>query len=317
MLLKKYTREIVEGNPYLNELIWYDDGQRQIPFLSMRREIRRRRFDAVVVVYPRHRLAWLMALAGIPIRIGTGFRLYSFLFNRRVYDHRKHATRHEVEYNIGLLRELGCRATGDPEFIIAIPDEARGRARQIKASVGGAPIVVIHPGSGGSAREWPKERFGTLAAELIRDEHVAVFVTGTEAEQEKVNKVISYTDGKATSLAGKLSIKELAALLELTDLFVGNSTGPLHIAAALGTPVVGIYPQHTVMSAQRWGPKTEWKRVFIPARPIDCRDCMRGDKECECMSSILVSDVLAGARELMKEKRTRPLPTSSIGKVSA
>jgi len=317
MLLNRYTGEIVEGNPYLNELIWYDDGRQLVPFLAMRKEIRRRRFDAVVVVYPRHRLAWLMALAGIPVRIGTGFRFYSFLFNRRVYEHRKDAKKHEVEYNIGLLRELGCHATGEPEFVINIPEEVRQRAKVITNPAGKNPIVVLHPGSGGSAREWPAERFGALAAELMKNDHVAVFVTGTDAEVDKVNQVINRTDGKATSLAGKLSIKELAAVLELADLFVANSTGPLHIAAAVGTSVIGIYPQHTPMSARRWGPRTELKRVFIPSRPVDCQKCVVGDRICECMTSIETSAVLEGARDLLKQGKIGTRPISSAGRVSA
>ena len=317
MLLNRYTGEIVEGNPYLNELIWYDDRRKLIPFMAMRSEIRQRRFDVAVVVYPRHRLAWLMALAGIPVRIGTGFRLYSFLFNRRVYEHRKDAAKHEVDYNIGLLREIGCHATGEPEFVITIPEEARQRARGITGSTRKGPIVVIHPGSGGSAREWPVERFGALAADLMKNDHAAVFVTGTDAEVDKVNQVIAQTDGKATSLAGKLSVKELAAILELADLFVANSTGPLHIAAAVGTPVIGIYPQHTAMSARRWGPQTDLKRVFIPSRPVDCKECEAGDRICECMSGLETSAVLAGARDLLKQGKSRTPPTSSVGRVSA
>jgi ADP-heptose:LPS heptosyltransferase len=315
MLLKRYTGEIVEGNPYLNELIWYDDGDRLVPFFRMRAEIRKRRFDAVVIVYPRHRLAWLMALARIPVRVGTGFRIYSFLFNRKVYEHRKDAARHELEYNISLLRQLDCQASDKPRFVISIPDGVRQRAKEILAPAGGKPVVVVHPGSGGSAREWGAERFGALADELIRGDHVAVFVTGTDAEDAKVNEVIRHTGGRAISLVGKLSVKELAAVIERAVLFVANSTGPLHIAAAMGTPVIGIYPQHTAMSARRWGPWTERKRVFVPERPVDCMVCTVEGKTCECMSSIHVSHVLAGARDLLRQGKGSQ--DSSPDKVSA
>jgi len=314
MLLKRYTGEIVEGNPYLNELIWYDEGAGPVPFWKMRRELQARNFDAAVVVYPRFRLAWLMTLAGIPIRIGTGFRFYSFLFNRRVYEHRKNATRHEVDYNIGLLRELGCRREGEPEFFINIPDASRQRIRELTKQAGDRRIVVLHPGSGGSAREWPATRFGALAAMLQKD-HVSIFVTGTEVEKEKVEQVVSQSGGNGVSLAGKLNVKELAALLEQADLFVSNSTGPLHIAVAVGTSVVGIYPQHTAMSSARWGPRTGRKRVFVPSRPLDCEKCLEKNAQpCECMSSITVEEVYHGARELLD--RGAGVHSASVGRNS-
>jgi len=318
MLLNRYTGEIVEGNPYLNEFIWYDGAGGPVPFWQMRRELRIRNFDAAVVVYPRFRLAWLMALAGIPVRIGTGFRFYSFLFNKRVYEHRKDAARHEVEYNIGLLRELGCTHDGEPEFFIRVPAEARRRVREITVQAGSRKIVVLHPGSGGSAREWPASSFGSLAERLLKKDDVNIFVTGTDREKEKVNEVASLTGGKAVSLAGKLTVKELAALLEQAALFVANSTGPLHIAAALGTPVVGIYPQHTAMSIRRWGPQTMRKRVFVPSRPLDCKECVLKDSvPCECMASITVDEVYAGATELLYSSGNSRVQLTSIGKGSA
>ena len=306
MLLNRYTGEIVGGNPYLNELLWYDDNNGIVPFWKMRREIRRRRFDAVVVVYPRFRLAWLMALAGIPVRVGTGFRAYSFLFNRRVYEHRKNAARHEVDYNIGLIRELGCLPTGEPEFLIHVPEDARRSIREVLAEQKGRRIVVMHPGSGGSAREWPVRYFGLLASRLLESGGTAVYVTGTLSEKPMVEEVVAIGGKGAISLAGELTVKQLAALLSEADLFVANSTGPLHIAAALGTPVIGIYPQHTPMSAKRWGPRTEKKRVYSPQRREDCRDCVDGTSaSCECMASISVDTVYSGALELLQEQRRR------------
>jgi ADP-heptose:LPS heptosyltransferase len=304
MLLNRYTGEIVGGNPYLNELLWYDDGNGIVPFWKMRREIRKRRFDAVVVVYPRFRLACLMALAGIPLRVGTGFRAYSFLFNRRVFEHRKNAARHEVDYNIGLIRELGCIPRGEPEFLIHIPEDARRSVEEILGEPKGRRIIVIHPGSGGSAREWPAAHFGSLASRLLQQGDATIYVTGTQNEKSKVDAVVALAGHGAVSLAGELTVKQLAALLSVADLFVANSTGPLHIAAALGTPVLGLYPQHTPMSAKRWGPRTEKKRVYSPQRREDCRDCVDGTSaSCECMASISVDTVYSGARELLEERR--------------
>src|SRR5512140_340077 len=107
MLLQRYTGAIVEGHPHAGTLLWYDDNDGLVPFRVMLTTIRAQRFDAVVLAHPTFRLALLMWLARIPVRVGTGYRFYSILFNRRVFEHRKDARRHELEYNMNLLAELG------------------------------------------------------------------------------------------------------------------------------------------------------------------------------------------------------------------
>ena len=317
MLLKRYTGEIVEGNPYVNELLWYDDENGVVPFWKMCRVLRERKFDAAVVVYPRPRLAWLMACSRIPLRIGTGYRYYSFLFNRRVFEHRRDAKRHEVEYNLNLLKELGCTSTAAIEFFIDIPEEAESKVDTLLRNAGAernCQVIVIHPGSGGSAREWPAEHFGLLAAHLSRD-GAFVVVTGTYAEEREVDAVVLAAGGKALPLVGKLNVKELAALLRRASLVIANSTGPLHIAAAVAAPVLGLYPQHTPMSVKRWGPCTERKVVLVPQKPADCSDCVRsGKRSCLCMASITVEQAYQGAVYLLHDHKTIETSAKARGK---
>jgi len=304
LLLRRYTGAIVEGNPYVDEFLWYDDGQHLIQFRAMVQTIREKRFDAVIVVYPTIRLAWLMFRAGVPLRVGTGYRYYSILFNRKVWEHRRDAKRHEVEYNLTLLNELNCRIDGKPEFFIKIPTQVESRVKNVllsssKGSI--TPIVIIHPGTGGSAREWSAPDFGRLAARLVAD-GVQVFITGVQGEEQKISEVLSASDGKAISLVGRFDLKELAALIRSASLFVSNSTGPLHLAVAVGTPVVGLYPQHAAMSAKRWGPYTGRNRVLVPKKPIDCSECVRKKGEpCSCMATISVEEVYQAACSLLYE----------------
>jgi heptosyltransferase III len=305
MLLRRYTGAIIEGNPYVDDLIWYDNTRGLLPFPEIRRTLRDRHFDVAIVVYPTIRLAWLMFRSGIPVRVGTGYRSYSVLFNRRVYEHRRDARRHEVEYNLNLLSELGCPASGPPQFSIRIAEAARARVRTMLAALGIDPanqLIVIHPGSGGSAREWSAEKFGEVAARLAADPAVRCVVTGSRAEAEKVNRVVRSSRGTAISLAGLLEVKDLAALISMARLFVANSTGPIHAAAALNIPVVGLYPWQTAMSARRWGPFSEKKIVLSPMQPQECPEC-DGHSTCVCMESIRVDDVFAAARSLLPAER--------------
>ncbi|MBM2841553.1 MAG: ADP-heptose:LPS heptosyltransferase, partial [Bacteroidetes bacterium] len=169
MLLTTYTSELVSGNPYVNEILHYDNADGLIPFRSMLQTIRSRDFDIAIVVHPTPRLAWLVFRAGIPLRIGTGYRYYSVLFNRRVFEHRKDAKRHELEYNLNLLKELDCPIDGEPEFAITIPAEVEAKVEGLLSQLQidrERELVIIHPGSGGSAREWPAGYFGMLAEKL-------------------------------------------------------------------------------------------------------------------------------------------------------
>ena len=127
---------------------------------------------------------------------------------------------------------------------------------------------------------------------LAEHERLRVIVTGTDRERELVETVASIAGERVTTLSGTLSLKQLAALAKRASLFVANSTGPLHIAATVGTPVVGLYPQITALSAARWGPYTSRKSILSPKdKPADCRKCLGGTMPCECMSSISVEAV--------------------------
>lgn len=307
MLVRRYTGEVLEGNPSINELIWYDDDSALVPFNEMCATLRKRQFDAAIVVYPRFRLAWLIFRSGIPLRIGTGYRYYSFLFNKKVYEHRKDAQRHELEYNLNLLKELNCQLpeNSTPEFFIDIPNESQVKVEGLLESVGihGKEFVIIHPGSGGSAREWSPENFGTLASQFLSESELQTIVTGSKGEEKKVAEVVKASQGKAIPLVGRLTIKEFGALIRSSRLFVSNSTGPLHLAVAMGTPVVGLFPQHTAMSAKRWGPYTDKRVVFVPDRPLDCNVCVENNTTCECMATISVEQVFSAARALLNEAK--------------
>jgi len=303
MLAGHYAGAIVEGYPRVDELLWYDGDEGLVPFRMMLGRLRAGRFDVAIIVHPTPRLALLAFLARIPVRIGTGYRYYSFLFNRRVYAHRKTAERHEVEYNLDLLAPLGCAAlpVKPLDVPLDIPPGIRERASVILRDAGvTGRFVVIHPGSGGSAREWPLAHFGLLARKFIEQLNLAVVVTGTAGESARVEEVARASSGRVVNLAGRLSVRELVALLQKASLLVANSTGPLHVGVAVGTPVVGLFPQIPVMGPRRWGPYTDNARVLVPAKPPDCDDCAgSAGIPCACMASITVETAYAAAAELL------------------
>jgi ADP-heptose:LPS heptosyltransferase len=141
-------------------------------------------------------------------------------------------------------------------------------------------------------------------------EGVEVFLTGTAAERDQAEQIIGYTGDRAINLSGQLNLKELAALLEGAALYISNSTGPLHVAAAVGTPVLGFYPQIPVMGPRRWGPYTTRARVLVPRKPINCSQCRKRGTPCECMSSIPVNEAFGAACELLAADRVPRVPSA-------
>ena len=308
LLVQRYTSEIVEDSRCVDEIIFYDDGSRPVPFFQLIATLRTGRFDVVFHTRPRFRLSLMTFLARIPIRVGTGYRWYSMLFNRKVYEHRKDAAYHESEYNLHLLKAIGFSVPRDRIFpVLNVREENTRRIRLQLEESGIGPqdlLVILHPGSGGSARDWSREKFGALGRKLAEIPRVRVLVVGREDERELVLYVCGMIGPCAISWINRLSLREYAALAREARLFIANSTGPLHIAAAVGTRVIGLYSQIVALSAARWGPYTSDAVVFSPVgKPADCKMCLSGkSKLCECMDSIRVEDVFDAATRFLRER---------------
>ena len=297
MLVRRYTEELVRGHPCVDEVVVSDDP----PLLALAAELRKGAYDVVFHTRPRFRLAFVTWLAGIPVRVGTGYRWYSPLFNRRVFEHRKDARFHELEYNLHLLEAIGCRVGSERvEPFLPVGGEERRRVREMLGEAGVAPgelLVILHPGSGGSAREWSEAKFIGLGQKLSALARVRILVAGGASEEGIVGRVRSAVGGGTLGWAGRLTLREYAALAAEASLFVANSTGPIHLAAAAGAPVIGLYPQLRALSAARWGPYTAHRTIFSPqGKPGNCSECLQGGG-CACMDSIAVDDVARAALE--------------------
>jgi len=298
-LVRDYTRELVDGYPGVDGVITLETVE---PGRDMFASIRNGGFDVAFHVFPRPELAWLPWRAGIPMRVGTSFRWYSFFFNKRIPDHRKRSGLHESILNVRLLRAIGITA---PESVrptlrpTRIQQEAAEKVLARKGIGKTERFVVLHPGSGGSARDWPAERFAALARELTT-KGVRVAVTGSGAEASLVSTVTEATGGRAVPVAGEMSLMELGAFVSRASLFVSNSTGPLHIASAVGTPVIGLFPPYDAASVKRWGPLAERVATFVPDKSL-CERC-RGT-ECQgntCMDQITVEAVRDRSLEMLR-----------------
>lgn len=225
-------------------------------------------YDLAIVVHPDFSIAMALLLSGIKKRLGTGYRWYSFLFNIKRYQHRKHSEKHEMEYNLDLLKEIGCEIPAGIKPVLSVKDETIALLKS-KINTSGLNIeedfLIIHPGSLKSAKGWGNKNFAELINLLLDDSSLItkVVLTGSNDENQMIenllqkitpkNKVVNITN---------VNLKELTALIKCSKMFISNSTGPIHIAAAVGTFVIGLYPAKTETNATRWGPYTDKKKVF-------------------------------------------------------
>jgi len=275
------------------------------------RVLARRDYRLAVHLYPRPALSLAAFLAGIPVRAGTAFRPYSLLYNRRVRLHRKRMNAHERDLNLGLVAALGIPVEGADAGVRA-PEAARSRVLDLLARVdpGRAtdPVAVLHPGTGGSSLTWPADHFADLGRRLA-EAGTRVVLTGTERDRPRVEQVRRGMGRGAVDLCGRLDLEHLAALLSTAALTVSGSTGPLHLADALGGKVIGLYSRHFHAHPRRWGPYSQPENVFLPPGPACDRCAKERCSEYNCMASIRPEEVLARAVSLLAtagEPRHRP-----------
>lgn len=300
-LVKNYTNSLVRDHPYIDDVIVLKEKKGKVKLFDNVKTISTKKFDAAIVVYPTFISSLIIFLSKIKNRVGTGYRWYSFFFNKKVYDHRKFAEKHELEYNIGLLAKLAVNETVDYSTVkfdlnvnlkTVAKVESILRLRNVDLD---KEIIIAHPGSGGSAIDLPIDNFIELVKKLSAS-GLQVLVTGNKNEIEICNKLMATQDVR--NVAGLFNLEELTALISKSKIFISNSTGPLHIAAALGKHVVGFYPKILACSVERWGPYTSKKLVYIPE--IDCKDCTR--VQCEklnCMSSINIDKVFTDIQKII------------------
>lgn len=294
-LARDYAAAILDLHPHVDGVLRVDSLGESLRAEPLAKLLRSYDFDAVLALYPRPQLAWSFYRANIPLRIGTGYRWYSALFNQRVYEHRKNARRHEAEYNLQLLRPLGI-AQARAEFHYRF-DAAQEQALAEKMAQWHlqAPYVVLHPGSGNSARDWPLEHFAALAAHLSRARNLQIVLTGSAHEKKLTEFIQTQISGKALDLAGQLSLTELAGVLRGAALFVSNSTGPLHVARMMNTPVLAFYPPILACRPERWGPYGCRGDVLM-SREEECHRCRKGET-CVCMREISVAAAITKTEE--------------------
>jgi heptosyltransferase-3 len=316
---RSYTAAVAAACPWVDEFVELDKQIETgtLPTGPLLAQLRSYSASAIIHVFPNRLLARLAKQANIPIRIGTRNRLFHWLTcNRLVALSRRHSPLHEAQLNLQLLAPLGYTATlplaevADlVRLLPAVPLAPQWQAL-LAARVPDQLTVILHPRSRGSAREWGLANFGRLAQLLHTAGHL-VFVTGTAdegAELAAANWLQEYKPYLAADLTGKFTLSEFIAFIAAADGLVAGSTGPLHLAAALGRHALGLYPPIRPMHPGRWAPLGHYADYLVFDRP-DCQDCRAQPALCACIKAITAEAVAARVASWL------PLPEQPQGRI--
>jgi len=300
---RAYTAAVAAACPWVDEFLEFDAliAAGKLSPATLLAELRAYAATAIIHVFPNKLLAKLARQAGIPVRIGTRNRLFHWLTcNQLVVLSRRHSPLHEAQLNLQLLAPLGhTEPLALPAVAPLVRLQATGPLRPewqqlLAARPPGQLNVILHPRSRGSAREWGLVHFGQLAQQLHAAGH-RVFISGTldeGAELATTNWFREYKEYITADLTGQLTLPEFIAFIAAADGLVAGSTGPLHLAAALGRHALGLYPPIRPMHPGRWGPLGPLAEYLVFDRP-DCQDCRTKPTDCTCIKAIEVATVAA------------------------
>ena len=286
MLVAKQSAEILYENPHLNEIITFDRLAKHKDtgeMLRIIRLLRERKFTLAIDLQRKFRTEMLMYFSGATERVGKG----KFCSVRVSERGNKHATAHYFD----LLHASGIPAE-DQRLELFLSESERLDASQRFDTAGvndGQLKVGFFPGAGWKLREWMPERFAGIGDKLVEHFNANILIFGGSKETGLVQTVANLMNARAISFAGNLQIRQLAACLEKCDLFLTNDTGPMHIAAAVGTPTVSLFGPGNHIRFQPLGTQHQTIRHAVP-----CSPCKQFTDKCQdniCMKGIGVDEV--------------------------
>ena len=298
-LVNSGTEEILRHNPHIDEVLVLSraDLFTQLQFLW---EIRSRRFDCVLDLTDGDRSAIITAVTGAAMKIG---------FNNEkrwrgiVYHHCipvRYGSMHMIDYHGQVASQLGIHGSpGLPEMFVGEQDEAVAQRMLAEEHLQDRPWVMIHPTARYWSKAWPAERYAALS-DWFSKQGLSVVLVGSDKDKKVGADIQGFAESNPISLMGKTSVLELAALMKRCSLFVGNDGGPMHVAAAMGCPVLALFgPTDPAV----WGPRGD--RVRVLYKGLDCDacflpGCLRGEES--CMKLISVEEVCAVSLQMLSKE---------------
>jgi ADP-heptose:LPS heptosyltransferase len=255
------------------------------------KNLKKSSYDVAIVFHPSKYAYNLAQSSGAPCIIGWKAKGYGYVLTHGFKDDRNVANRHQVENNLLLLSPLGIRNV-TPSWDVSVTGNGENEIDALfkkNPSFGGKKIVVLHPGSFSPRVQWLPERFAALADKISESSCVPV-ILGSKSDAQIIAGVIGFSRCKPV-VVDDLSLEGLVSFLKRAAAFIGNSTGPLHIAASLGIPTIGIYGIRYGMDRHElWGPYGKNGKVVSQSQR--CKNCLPWTcKDMKCLKNVTVDMV--------------------------
>ncbi|MGE0566844.1 MAG: glycosyltransferase family 9 protein [Bacteroidia bacterium] len=288
---RTYTKSVVELSVFVDEFINYDELLKLDEKLRIEK-IKNLQLDTVVHVFPVKEIAQLFKKADVRLRVGTRNRFYHwFTCNKLIKLSRKNSDLHEAQLNMQLLSFLNIKT----DLTLDVIQECYGFEKASKLANElflnllntDKKKVILHPKSKGSAREWGLTNFSKLINSLPESKY-QIFISGTKEDGILMEKFIK-ENPSAEDLTGKLTLEEFISFIKECDVLVAASTGPLHIAAALGKKAIGLFAPMRPIHPGRWAPIGKDAHYLVLDK--HCEDCRKGGS-CHCIEEIDVQKVV-------------------------
>ena len=318
LLARPWVAGLFAGHPAVDRIIEYRIPDAHGGLRGRWRlagELKGGQFD-LAVLFPNSMDAALIPwLAGIPRRVGYPTDGRRWLLTHSV-SNRSAAGGHQVERYLAIVRSLGGQGT--PTLRLPVPEEARRKGGELLRQHGMAnagPLMALNPGSVyGSAKRWPVDRFAAVADALVESRGATILLVGSERERPVLDQVAAHMRRPAVQLGGRTDLLTLVGLLERVHLLVSNDTGAMHVAAAVGAPVLAIFGPTDAVATGPLGKSARVVRVSVPCSPCLLRECPIDHR---CMRGVTVTQVLREAQALLDAAdASRPTPQPS-GDVAA
>jgi heptosyltransferase III len=282
---RTYTKAIIESCAYIDEFVAWDTLEKLDDEESIQ-NMKQLGADIILHVFPRRSVAELARKAGIPLRIGTSSRYYHwYTCNRLIKLSRRRSILHEAQLNLKLLVSLGAKKKYELNEIVnyygltkvkPLDDKLKKHLDNKKFN------LLIHPHTKGSAREWGLENYQRFM-EIIPQNKFKIFISGSEEEGKLSRSILIDKFPDVVDLTGKLMLEELISFINCVDGVLAASTGPLHIAAALGKYAFGLYAPMRPIHPGRWAPLGKYASYLVKEKY--CSRCRKTGR-CECIEGI-------------------------------
>jgi heptosyltransferase II len=264
LLVTPQTQSLVDKNPYIDEVL-VDDRKNQhqgiMGFWKLVGEIRQKRYDLAIIYHTKRRTNYLCGFAGIPIRLGYRDHNGGFLLTHQLKDERPSGKKHEADYCLDLLRPLGIVATERELHVSLHVEDERWAEEQIrKMGISGGithadQLIAVHLGASDPSKQWPIEYFAELMERMREKYSVRFVLVGAASLSQESKKLQELTKMLLWDMTGQTSLSQLASLLARCRLLISNDSGPVHVAAAVNTPVVSIFTRNQPgINPERWAP---------------------------------------------------------------